>query len=185
MHNMSWQAKLWTYTVCIFFTSASYTMCIPFLPVYLLELGAPESSIEVWSALVFSACFLIAGVMAPVWGKISDTHGKKSMAMRSSILLALCYTLGGLVTAPIQLLGVRILQGFANGYLPVIMSIGRHRQWPVNWRFLGAYLWLSCFVYYRRLLFDLSGTHHLFSAGHQEGRRCSEIRPAHQHHRRP
>lgn len=123
MHNMSWQAKLWTYTVCIFFTSASYTMCIPFLPVYLLELGAPESSIEVWSALVFSACFLIAGVMAPVWGKISDTHGKKSMAMRSSILLALCYTLGGLVTAPIQLLGVRILQGFANGYLPVIMSI--------------------------------------------------------------
>ena len=101
MHNMSWQAKLWTYTVCIFFTSASYTMCIPFLPVYLLELGAPESSIEVWSALVFSACFLIAGVMA----------------------LALCYTLGGLVTAPIQLLGVRILQGFANGYLPVIMSI--------------------------------------------------------------
>ena len=123
MRTMSWQAKLWTYTVCIFFTSASYTMCIPFLPVYLLELGSPESSIEVWSALVFSSCFLIAGVMAPIWGKISDTHGKKSMAMRSSVLLALCYTLGGMVTAPIQLLGVRILQGFANGYLPVIMSI--------------------------------------------------------------
>lgn len=123
MRTMSWKAKLWTYTVCIFFTSGSYTMCIPFLPVYLLELGAPEESIEVWSALVFSSCFLIAGVMAPVWGKISDTHGKKSMALRSSILLAACYTLGGLVTAPIQLLGMRILQGFANGYLPVIMSI--------------------------------------------------------------
>ena len=123
MRTMSWKAKLWTYTVCIFFTSASYTMCIPFLPVYLLELGTPEDKIELWSALVFSSCFLIAGVMAPVWGKISDTHGKKSMALRSSVLLALCYTLGGMVTAPIQLLGVRIMQGFANGYLPVIMSI--------------------------------------------------------------
>ena len=123
MRTMSWKAKLWTYTVCIFFTSASYTMCIPFLPVYLLELGTPEDEIELWSALVFSSCFLIAGVMAPVWGKISDTHGKKSMALRSSVLLALCYTLGGMVTAPIQLLGVRIMQGFANGYLPVIMSI--------------------------------------------------------------
>lgn len=123
MRTMSWKAKLWTYTVCILFTSASYTMCIPFLPVYLLELGTPEDKIELWSALVFSSCFLIAGVMAPVWGKISDTHGKKSMALRSSVLLALCYTLGGMVTAPIQLLGVRIMQGFANGYLPVIMSI--------------------------------------------------------------
>ena len=121
--NVTWQTRLMIFTVCIFFTSASYTMCVPFLPVYLLELGAPEASIEMWSAVVFSSCFLIAGVMAPIWGKISDIKGKKSMAMRSAILLCLTYSCGGIVTAPIQLLGVRILQGFANGYLPVILSI--------------------------------------------------------------
>lgn len=121
--QMTWQLRLGIFTFCIFFTSASYTMCIPFLPVYLLELGAPEESIEFWSAMVFSVCFLIAGIMAPIWGKISDTKGKKSMAMRSAILLCLTYTCGGLVTAPIQLLGVRVLQGFANGYLPVVLSI--------------------------------------------------------------
>ena len=121
--NVTWQTRLMIFTVCIFFTSASYTMCVPFLPVYLLELGAPEASIEMWSAVVFSSCFLIAGVMAPIWGKISDIKGKKSMAMRSAILLCLTYSCGGIVTAPIQLLGVRILQGFANGYLPVVLSI--------------------------------------------------------------
>lgn len=121
--NMSWRAQLFIYTGCIFFTSASYTACVPFLPVYLLELGAPEDQIEFWSALVFSSCFLIAAVMAPIWGKISDNKGKKSMALRSSIMLCVTYTCGGLVTAPIQLLGVRILQGFANGYLPVILSM--------------------------------------------------------------
>lgn len=121
--KMSWRTQLMIYTGCIFFTSASYTACVPFLPVYLLELGAPEEDIELWSALVFSSCFLIAAVMAPIWGKISDNKGKKSMALRSSIMLCLTYTCGGLVTAPIQLLGVRILQGFANGYLPVILSM--------------------------------------------------------------
>lgn len=121
--NMPWRVQLMIYTGCIFFTSASYTACVPFLPVYLLELGAPEEDIEFWSALVFSSCFLIAAVMAPIWGKISDNKGKKSMALRSSIMLCLTYTCGGLVTAPIQLLGVRILQGFANGYLPVVLSM--------------------------------------------------------------
>lgn len=121
--NMSWRTQLIIYTCCIFFTSASYTACVPFLPVYLLELGAPESEIEFWSALVFSSCFLIAAVMAPIWGKIADNKGKKSMALRSSIMLCITYTCGGLVTAPIQLLAVRILQGFANGYLPVVLSM--------------------------------------------------------------
>lgn len=121
--NISWRMQLIIYTCCIFFTSASYTACIPFLPVYLLELGAPEDSIELWSAMVFSSCFFIAAVMAPIWGKISDNKGKKSMALRSSILLCVTYTCGGLVTAPIQLLFVRIFQGFANGYLPVILSM--------------------------------------------------------------
>lgn len=123
MQNMSWNLRLGLYSFCIFFTSSSYTMCVPFLPVYLLELGAPEETIELWSALVFSSCFLIAGIMAPIWGKISDVKGKKSMALRSAILLFISYGVGGIVTAPIQLLGMRIIQGFANGYLPVILSM--------------------------------------------------------------
>lgn len=123
LKNLPWKGQLIIYTGCIYFTSASYTACVPFLPVYLLELGAPEEHIEIWSALVFSSCFLIAGVMAPIWGKISDVRGKKSMALRSSIMLCISYACGGLVTAPIQLLGMRILQGFANGYLPVILSV--------------------------------------------------------------
>lgn len=123
MRDLSWNTKLAIFTFCIFFTSASYTMCIPFLPVYLLELGAPEEDIEIWSAVVFSVCFLIAGIMAPIWGKISDLKGKKSMAMRSSILLCISYGLGGVVTAPIQLFFMRVLQGFANGYLPVVLSM--------------------------------------------------------------
>lgn len=121
--NMSWKQQIAIYTFCIFFTSASYTMCVPFLTVYLLELGATESNIQWWSAWVFSICFFIAAVMAPIWGKISDTKGKKSMALRSAVLLCLAYSSGAFCTAPIHLFFMRVLQGFANGFLPVVQSI--------------------------------------------------------------
>lgn len=120
---MSWNTKLFVYVVCIFFIAASYTMCVPFLPVYLLELGAPHDNIEFWSAAVFAVCFLIGGIMAPVWGKIADSKGQKAMALRSAIFLCITYALGGIVTTPLQLFFVRAFQGFSIGYLPVVLSM--------------------------------------------------------------
>ena len=119
---MSWKAKLIVFTICIYFTSASYTMIVPFLPLYLLELGANQNNIEFWTAVIFSVSFLVGGVMAPLWGKLADKKGQKSMSVRSSAMLCLAYLSGGIVVSPLQLLGMRILQGFANGYLPSILS---------------------------------------------------------------
>lgn len=120
---MKWQTRLWVFTFCIFFTSASYTSIVPFLPIYLLHIGASESNIEFWSALVFSVSFLIGGTMAPIWGRFADKKGQKVMAVRSAFLLCLAYSSGGFVTSPLQLFFMRVLQGFANGYLPAILSM--------------------------------------------------------------
>ena len=104
--------------------SASYTMLIPFLPMYLVrELGVSQSEVTMWSGVVFSVTFLIGGIMAPVWGKMADTHGKKPMAIRSGLGLALSYLLGGMVTSPEQMVGVRVLQGFAAGLWSVCLAI--------------------------------------------------------------
>ncbi len=120
---MTWQTRLWVFTCCIFFTSASYTMVVPFLPIYLLHIGATEHNVELWSAAVFSISFLLGGTMAPVWGKLADKRGQKVMAVRSAFLLCLAYSTGGLVQTPLQLFCMRVLQGFANGYLPSILSM--------------------------------------------------------------
>lgn len=34
--KLHWKLNLYVLWVCVFFTCASYTMCVPFLPVYLL-----------------------------------------------------------------------------------------------------------------------------------------------------
>ena len=98
-------------------------MCVPFLPIYLLDLGASEDNIEFWSTIVFSVSFLIGGIMAPIWGRLADKNGQKTMAVRSSFMLFFAYTLGGLVTTPLQLFFMRVLQGFANGFLPSVLSM--------------------------------------------------------------
>lgn len=120
---MNWRINLWVLCASVVLTSASYTMIVPFLPVYLLELGVSEQDVAMWSGAVFSISFLVGAIMAPIWGKFADKNGKRLMAIRAGLGLAIVYFLGGIVTDPAQLLGVRILQGFANGFLPASLAI--------------------------------------------------------------
>ena len=120
----NWKIILAILTANVVFMSASYTMLIPFLPMYLIrELGVAQSDVKMWSGVVFSVTFLIGGIMAPIWGRLADKHGKKPMAIRSGLGLALSYLLGGMVTSPEQLFGVRVLQGFAAGLWSVCLAI--------------------------------------------------------------
>ena len=75
------------YTAAMTVLAICYTMIIPFLPIYLLELGVPKDDVALWSGLVFGITFLIAGIMAPIWGKIADNKGKKRMAYELVLLL--------------------------------------------------------------------------------------------------
>lgn len=120
---MSWQFRVAIFTFCMLITSASYTSIVPFLPLYLLELGADENNIEWWSAITFAVCFLVGGIMAPIWGRLADLHGQKAMATRAALMLFIAYSSGGLVQTPMQLFMMRILQGFSNGYLPAVLTI--------------------------------------------------------------
>lgn len=120
---MNWKVNLWVISISVACTSASYTMIIPFLPMYLLEIGVSESEVAMWSGAVFSVSFLVGAVMAPYWGKLADKKGKRLMAIRAGVCLGLVYFLGSLVTSPQQLFLVRILQGFANGFFPACLAI--------------------------------------------------------------
>ena len=120
---MNWRRNLWTLSVAVMLSGSSYTMIIPFLPLYLLELGATSDNVNLWSGVIFSVTFLVAAVMAPYWGRYADRTGKKRMIMRAGFSLAIVYFLGALVRNPVDLLIVRILQGIANGFVPASMAI--------------------------------------------------------------
>ena len=121
---MKWTFVLAVLTCNILFMSASYTMIIPFLPMYLTnELGVDETMVSIWAGLSFSAAFLVSAIMGPIWGRLADRKGKRLMAIRASLLLSISYFLGGMVTSPEQLVLVRIFQGFAAGLWPMDLAI--------------------------------------------------------------
>ena len=114
---------VWILTIGMSLLAICYTMIIPFLPVYLLELGVEQEQLAIWSGLSFSISFFIAAIMAPVWGRLADQHGKKLMAIRAGILIGLSYLWSAFVQDEYQFLLVRAFQGFANGFMPAAMTM--------------------------------------------------------------
>ena len=121
---MNWKVVLGLMTCNVVLMSASYTMLIPFLPLYLKnELGASPDSLNLWSGAIFAVSFAVCAVMAPIWGKMSDSRGKKLMLLRSSTMIAISYFAGAFVQTPFQLFLVRAFQGFAAGLWPASLAL--------------------------------------------------------------
>jgi len=118
--------------------SASYTMCVPFLPLFLYDLGVQGDAVHVWSGVVLSAAFLVGAVMGPFWGGLADRFGKRRMVIRAGIGLAVVYALFAVVQNPWELLGIRLLQGFVAGFIPASMALvasftpEKHMGWSLG-----------------------------------------------------
>lgn len=121
---MRWKFILGLLTTCAVLMSMSYTMLIPFLPMYLIQdLGVVKADVDMWSGAIFAITFLVSGIMAPIWGALADKKSRKLMALRAGFCLAITYFLGGLVTNPWELLGVRFIQGLSAGLWPALLAI--------------------------------------------------------------
>ena len=117
-----WKRNLLVLWIGVFFTSASFNMVIPFLPIFLLELDVHENT-EIWSGVLFSAAFFAGAFASPFWGRLADKYGRKPMIIRAGFVLFVVYTLAAFVTNPYQLLVLRILQGLLSGFIPGAIAL--------------------------------------------------------------
>lgn len=118
-----WKRELAILWFSVLLSSASYTMIVPFLPLYLLELGVSEQAAPLWSGVIFSVTFLVGAILAPYWGARSDRHGQRKMVIRAGVSLAAVYFLGAWVRNPYELFAMRVLQGVASGFLPAALTM--------------------------------------------------------------
>ena len=119
-----WKKNLPVLWIAVFLCCASYTSCIPFLPVYLLrDLGVAPEEVNFWAGLSFAVTFLGCTIMAPYWGALADHVGQRKMALRAGYGLALTYFLTGVCQNVYQLVAVRVLCGVVAGFVPACMSM--------------------------------------------------------------
>ncbi len=119
---LNWKRNLWVLWIGVFFTAASFSMVIPFLPIFLLQIGVHEHT-EMWSGLLFSSAFFAGAIASPFWGRMADKYGRKPMIVRAGFVLFVIYTLMAFVTNPYQILVLRILQGLLSGFIPGAIAL--------------------------------------------------------------
>lgn len=112
-----WRRNLRILAATVFLTMVSFSMVLPFLPLYLKEMGVTRG-IETWSGLIYGASFLSGGIMAPVWGVLGDRFGQKAMLLRAGASIAAVNALMALAATPGQLVFLRLLNGLLGGFLP-------------------------------------------------------------------
>lgn len=112
-----WRRNLWVCVLGSFSTIVAMTLLLPFLPLYVQQLGVKEpAAIARWSGAAYGATFLSAALTAPLWGKLADRYGRKLMLIRASLGMAVAMSLIGMATAPWQLVALRLLAGLLGGY---------------------------------------------------------------------
>jgi MFS family permease len=121
-----WRRNL---AVCVFgsFTTLiSLSMLLPFLPIYVQQLGVTsQADVVQWSAVAFGVTFLGTAITAPLWGRLADRYGRKPMLVRAAIGMAVVMSLIGLARDVTDLVMLRLIAGLAGGYASAsIVMIG-------------------------------------------------------------
>jgi MFS family permease len=115
--SLHWRRNLYVCLFGSFTTLAAMTLLVPFLPLYVGELGVTDQTAVVqWSGIAFAATFFGAGLVAPLWGKFADHYGRRLILIRASFCMAIAMALLGVVQDVWQLTAVRLLAGLLGGY---------------------------------------------------------------------
>lgn len=113
-----WQRNLIFLSISQFIAMMGMNACVPFLPLYVRELGVVgESSQRFWSGLVFSGPYFLSIVFVPIWGSLGDKYGRKLMIIRAILGLAISMFLMGFARNVFELFLLRVFQGATSGFI--------------------------------------------------------------------
>ena len=118
MKEINWKDNLRIAWLGSFLTGACISLVVPFMPIFVEQLGVEPSQVTFYSGLAISVSAISAACVSPLWGILADRYGRKPMMIRAG--LAMTITMGGLAFVPnvYWLLALRLLNGVFTGFVP-------------------------------------------------------------------
>jgi len=108
----------------VFVVFAAFAFVMPFLPLFVRELGIEgDSDIALWAGILIGVSPLLAGLMAPIWGRLADSTGQKPVALKALGVYAVILVLSALVGNVWELLALRVGIGLFGGIGPLGLAM--------------------------------------------------------------
>ncbi|RPJ72006.1 MAG: MFS transporter [Acidobacteria bacterium] len=112
----SWR-NLFTLTTAAFVGYTGFTLVMPFLPIYISQLGVQDvGEVAMWSGLSLGVTPALTALLSPAWGRLADRVGRKLMLERALASFVVVMTLMAFVRRPWQVFALRAVQGLFAGY---------------------------------------------------------------------
>jgi len=120
----AWRQNQYVMVATVFMVFTGFAFVLPFLTLYVKELGvSDEEKAAQWAGLLIGIAPLLAGLLAPVWGRLGDRYGQKPMAVRALASYVLILMVSAFVTNVWQLLALRVGVGLFGGIGPLALAM--------------------------------------------------------------
>ena len=120
----TWRRNQLVMTAVTFVVFTGFAFVLPFLPLYVRELGVvDEEHVAQWAGVLIGVAPLLAGLLAPVWGRLADRYGHKRMAVRALLSYVVLLVLSAFVTNVGQLFALRAGIGLFGGIGPLGLAM--------------------------------------------------------------
>ena len=108
----------------VFAVFTGFAFVLPFLPLFVRDLGVREpEQAALWAGVLIGVGPLLAGLLAPVWGRLADRHGQKGIAVKALVAYVVLLALSAAVRNVQELLALRIGVGLFGGIGPLGLAM--------------------------------------------------------------
>jgi DHA1 family multidrug resistance protein-like MFS transporter len=116
--------NLFAITAAAFVGFTGFTLVMPFLALYIQELGATNrADVAFWTGITLGITPAITALCNPFWGRVGDRFGNKLLVQRSLLGGLVIMTAMAFATRPWHLFALRAVQGLIAGYGPLTLAM--------------------------------------------------------------
>jgi DHA1 family multidrug resistance protein-like MFS transporter len=120
----SWKRTLLVAAVAQTFSILGFSFVVPFLPLFIQQLGVHGvAQVTLWAAVLSGGSAVVMAIAAPIWGVMADRYGRKMMVVRSMFSAAILIALMGAAPNVWYLLVLRMLQGAFTGTVSACQAL--------------------------------------------------------------
>ena len=125
-----WHKTFYTLWLGCFITGLGYSMTMPFISLFMAELGHYNKlQLNRYSGLAIAMTFIALASISPDWGRCAEGDGGDWLCLRAAGVRSLTIFITGLAQSALFIICMRFLQGLFQAIL-----ITQRRSWQVRHR---------------------------------------------------